>query len=598
MRSLLGIVGVCSFLVGGAACTLQSGEQPSSLESDSVGSRAAALTSSGELRPTGGTSKTATVAARSAAQSVKRPLPLGATELPSGTVQGGAKSASSAAVLGGASGACPYNFTSHGGAVISAPRVSRVFWGTWSSTTANSYDSTWSTLAATPSFYLRVSEYGIGLGTSGSRTNYAAGATGSRTETQIQSGLTSSLTSAGIVPTSQEVFVIFLPSGTTSLTDTNNGWAGHHSSYTATISGHSYTVRYAVIEYSSDPNYTNPVVSHELMEAFSDPDLNNWYEPGGNEIGDVCRFVAAPGGYASLAGVQVETVWSQKGCLCVAERDLNGVDRNLTGTAMSTVFRPSSQTWFGYGASPWWIFGASTDVPYAGDYNGDGRTEYSLFRDGSSASVFILDTAAGVFSGTTWGTTGDIPVSGDFDGDGKTDIAVWRPSNGTWYVKKSSDGSTLTQQWGVSTDVPTPGDYDGDHKTDFAVLRLSDHKWYVIPSSNPAGAYWALWAATAGDIAVPGDFDSDGFTDFAYWHPATGTFFVWSFQGGVSYSQQWGQSGDIPVARDYDGDFRSDLAVWRPGNGTWYYIYSTTGGTGSLQWGQAGDVPIERSVLR
>ena len=59
------------------------------------------------------------------------------------------------------------------------------------------------------------------------------------------------------------------------------------------------------------------------------------------------------------------------------------------------------------------------------------------------------------FSTTQWGLATDKPVPADYDGDGRTDIAVYR--NGTWYIIQSSNGNPSYQQFGLSGDIPIAG---------------------------------------------------------------------------------------------------------------------------------------------
>jgi hypothetical protein len=54
-----------------------------------------------------------------------------------------------------------------------------------------------------------------------------------------------------------------------------------------------------------------------------------------------------------------------------------------------------------------------------------------------------------------FGLNDDIPVAGNYDADDKTDIAVFRPSTGIWYIWRSVDNTYDYKHFGLSGDVPT-----------------------------------------------------------------------------------------------------------------------------------------------
>jgi hypothetical protein len=260
------------------------------------------------------------------------------------------------------------------------------------------------------------------------------------------------------------------------------------------------------------------------------------------------------------------------------------------GIVPLNIWQLTTVTLSGYGVPAPTFHIAPGDVRQSGDFDGDGKLDTVVWRP-SNGIWFITRSSDRQITTQQWGLSGDIPVSGDFDGDGKTDMAVWRPSNGTWYIIRSSDGQIVTQQWGLPGDVPIASDFDRDGRAEYAVWRPSNGVWYIIQSSDhrTTTQQWGL----PGDIPVPGDFDGDSKTDYAVWRPSNGVWYVIRSTDHQVTGQQWGLPGDVPVSGDFDGDGKTDYAVWRASIGTWFIIPSGD----SLhpiwrQWGLPGDIPV------
>ncbi|HEY0051181.1 MAG TPA: glycoside hydrolase domain-containing protein, partial [Pyrinomonadaceae bacterium] len=173
------------------------------------------------------------------------------------------------------------------------------------------------------------------------------------------------------------------------------------------------------------------------------------------------------------------------------------------------------------------------------------------------------------WGGVTFNIDGNIadgPVAGvqpaknktaDFDGDGRTDISVFRPETGSWYLVSSSNSGFSGINFGIANDILAPGDYDGDGKTDYAVFRPSDGTWYIQLRTTLRAQQFG----TNGDIPVPADYNGDGFTDVAVFRPSNGYWYIWNSSGSPNLLrvEQFGANGDKPAPGDYDGDGKTDL---------------------------------------
>jgi Fungalysin metallopeptidase (M36)/Fungalysin/Thermolysin Propeptide Motif len=222
------------------------------------------------------------------------------------------------------------------------------------------------------------------------------------------------------------------------------------------------------------------------------------------------------------------------------------------------------------------------------DFDGDGKTDLSVFRP-SEGNWYLNRSTAG-FTAVNWGIATDVLTPADYDGDNKTDFAIFRATaadgSPDFYILKSSDFTVTGAAWGTTNDIPVVADYDGDSKADMAIYRPSVTAWYILKSS---GGNQFTTFGTSSDKPVTGDFDGDGKADLTVF-----SFGRWSsrLSGSGSVSNvDFGLSDDKLVPADYDGDKRDDIAVYRPSTGVWYLRRSSLG-LQILTFGIATDIPV------
>jgi hypothetical protein len=274
-------------------------------------------------------------------------------------------------------------------------------------------------------------------------------------------------------------------------------------------------------------------------------------------------------------------------------------DYDGDGKTDISIFRPSVGEWWflrssdgGNGAVQ---FGVSSDKLVPADYTGDGKTDVAIWRP-ATGEWFVLRSEDFSYFAFPFGLNGDTPVPADYDADGKADAAIFRASTQTWYIHNATTGGTNIITFGASADKPVVADYDGDGKADIAVYRANGgvSEWWIQRSSN--GSVFAAQFGNSTDKAVQGDYTGDGKADIAVWRPASGDWLVLRSEDFSYFSFIFGASNDLPVHGDYDGDGIFDAGVFRPSNSTWY-VRRSTAGVLIQQFGISGDLPTPNAFV-
>jgi len=250
------------------------------------------------------------------------------------------------------------------------------------------------------------------------------------------------------------------------------------------------------------------------------------------------------------------------------------------------------------------------DVLITGDFNGDGKDDVWVTRNGEGDDHMLLATSGGQFRDLGDASydivtpdratdPDDALLVGDFNGDGKDDVWVVRTgadndrmllaTSGGQFRNLGEDSPDIT----YPTDVLLVGDFNGDKKSDVWIARNGSQDHMFLATS---GGHFKDLGDDSYDIANPdlpsdpndtlltGDYNGDGKDDV--WVVRTGDAndrMLLATSGG-QFTNLGDDSPDITnptdllLVGDFNGDKKDDVWITRQGVGNDHMLLASSGG--------------------
>ena len=242
-------------------------------------------------------------------------------------------------------------------------------------------------------------------------------------------------------------------------------------------------------------------------------------------------------------------------------------------------------------------FGADTDVPLVGDWNGTGKLKLGVYDPKHKKWELDANNSSGWqgckqdtcfnFSLNPPSGEREIPLVGSWDGESKSSVGLYKLVTNPTTTKDKKSGknskttNTLAGYWYF--------DRNGDGKWDGCSVDLC---------YGPFGQ--------SGDVPLVGDWNGNGVAKIGVFTPQTGMWTL-DYNGNGKVDDcatdkcfgPFGSNGDIPVVGDWSGTGTAKIGVFRAATGEWFLDMNGNGKFDGCAvdacpgpFGQPGDLPV------